>query len=87
MSGTLKARIHEFIRESLATHNDTDELDDSESLFLSGRLDSLAVTRLVVFLEEQFGVDFSSAEFDVGLLDSVELIAAFVESHGAAAAE
>lgn len=87
MSGSLKARIHDFIRDSLAAHNDAEELDDSESLFLSGRLDSLAVTRLVVFLEEQFGVDFARAEFDVALLDSVDLIAGFVERNGATAAE
>jgi len=80
-------QIELFIRGALDSHGDEAELDLDESLFLSGRLDSLTVTRLVVFLEEQFGVDFSSHPFDVGELDSVRQIAAFTERHGAAAAE
>jgi acyl carrier protein len=82
-----QAKIHDFVVGLLAAHNDDEPLEDSESLFLNGRLDSLAVTQLVVFLEESFGVDFGRVEFDVGSLDSVELVAAFVERHGALAAE
>jgi acyl carrier protein len=82
-----KDSIREFLRESLAAHRDDEPFDDAESLFLSGRLDSLAVTQLVVFLEENFQVDFGRDQFDVGLLDSVDLITQFVREHGAVAAE
>ena len=82
-----QARIRDFIVQALAAHNDDEPIEDGESLFLSGRLDSLAVTQLVVFLEEQFGIDFGRQEFDVALLDSVELIAQFVDQNGAVAAE
>lgn len=87
MSQTPVERIEQFIRDSLAAHSDEGELDPDESLFLSGRLDSLTVTRLVVFLEEQFGVDFGSHPFDVGELDSIRQIATFTEQYGAVAAE
>ena len=87
MTQRSQARIHDFLANTLATHHDDEPFDDGESLFLSGRLDSMAVTQLVVFLEEQFAIDFGRHEFDVGSLDSVELIAQFVERHGAVAAE
>jgi len=87
MTQAHRDQIRDFLAQTLATHNDEEPFDDSESLFLSGRLDSLAVTQLVVFLEQTFGIDFGRQEFDVGALDSVELIARFVETNGAVAAE
>ena len=35
---------------------------------------------LVMFLEEAFGISFADDEFDVGLLDSVDDLAAFIDS-------
>jgi acyl carrier protein len=87
MTNTHRELVRNFIRECLVTHNDDEELDDQESLFLSGRLDSLSVTKLVVFLEDTFKVDFGSHPFDVGELDSVEQIVQFAAEYGAAAAE
>lgn len=84
MTHPAKTRIADFIRECLYAHSDEDDLAEEESLFLSGRLDSLTVTRLVVFLEEVFQVDFASHPFDVAELDSVVQIAQFAELHGAA---
>lgn len=87
MTNPHRQSVRNFIRECLVTHNDEEELDDSESLFLSGRLDSLSVTKLVVFLEESFAVDFGSHPFDVAELDSVDQIVQFAAEYGAAAAE
>jgi acyl carrier protein len=87
MTQRSQSRIHDFIAQCLEAHHDEELLDDGESLFLSGRLDSMAVTQLVVFLEEQFSIDFGQEQFDVATLDSVELIAQFVERNAAAAAE
>jgi acyl carrier protein len=69
-----KSDLREFLRQCLATAGDRGDLDDGDSLFLSGRLDSLAMTNLVVFLENAFGVDFGQVDFDVELLDSVSAI-------------
>jgi len=82
-----RERVRDFIEALLLAHSDTGELDDRESLFLSGRLDSLAVTRLVVFLEENFGVDFGAQAFDIDRLDSIEQICEFAGQRRAAAAE
>lgn len=84
MSQAPKQVISSFIRDCLYAHSDQQELDDQESLFLSGRLDSLSVTKLVVFLEETFQVDFAEHPFDVAELDSVVQITEFAEQHGAA---
>ena len=70
--------LREYLRQSLASAGDRGALDDDDSLFLSGRLDSLAMTNLVVFLENAFGVDFGKVDFDVELLDSVSAIEALV---------
>jgi acyl carrier protein len=50
---------------------------------VSGRLDSLTMTRLVMFLEDTFGIDFAEVEFDVELIDSVEAIQALVDGESA----
>ena len=75
-----KQKLRDFLVESLEKHGDKNALSDSESIFVSGRLDSFATMNLVMFLEETFGIDFSDFEFDVSLLDSVDAIEAFVES-------
>lgn len=75
-----KQKLREFLKETLAKHGDRNDLTDSESIFVSGRLDSFSMMMLVMHLEESFGIDFSSVEFDVGLLDSVNEIEFFVDS-------
>ena len=75
-----KQKLRDFLVESLEKHGDKNPLSDTESSFVSGRLDSFATMNLVMFLEENFGIDFSDFEFDVSLLDSVDAIESFVES-------
>ena len=87
MNNPHRELVRNFIRDCLVAHNDEDALDDHESLFLSGRLDSLSVTKLVVFLEERSKVDFGSHPFDVAELDSVAQIVQFAEDYGVQAAE
>ena len=71
-------QIATFIRSCLDAHRDVEPVEHDESLFLSGRLDSLTVTRLVVFLEDTFGLNFADHPFDVAELDSIDQIAQFV---------
>ena len=84
MSQPPEQLISRFIRDCLYAHSDEQELDERESLFLSGRLDSLSVTKLVVFLEETFRVDFAEHPFDVAELDSVVQITEFAAQYGTA---
>jgi acyl carrier protein len=59
----------------LRERDDTTGFEDTESLFASGRLESLAAVQLVAFLEEQFGIDFSNLDFEMDRIDTIDLIA------------
>ena len=72
-------RIRMFIEELLGEQDDRASFDDTESLIKSGRLDSLAVVKIVMFLESSFNVDFARIEFDPERFDTVAEIAALIE--------
>ena len=72
-------KIREFLADLLREHDDHAAFDDVESLIETGRLDSLAVVNLVVFLESTFDVDFDKVEFDPQRLGSVDAIASVIE--------
>jgi acyl carrier protein len=74
----MRKKLREFIEDCLQEHNDMDGLADDESLFISGRLSSLSMTRLVVYLEETFGIDFAQAGFDIEQIDSIAEIESFI---------
>lgn len=74
-----RIRIRAFVEELLGEHDDRAAFGDTESLIKAGRLDSLAVVKLVGFLETEFAVDFVRVEFDPERLDSVAEIAAVIE--------
>ena len=69
---TEHSRLRAIVAGLLAERGDTQPFEDTESLFLSGRLDSMAATHLIVAIESEFGVEIGGADFDVSLLDSVE---------------
>jgi len=72
--------IRTFVETLLRQRGDTAELADTDSLVLSGRLDSADVVDIVVFLEEKYGVDFGDRPFDQSTLDSVQDIAGLIAS-------
>jgi len=74
-----KTRIRTFIEELLGEQDDRAPFGDTESLIKSGRLDSLAVVKIVMFLESTFGVDFARIEFDPERFDTVAEIAEVIE--------
>ena len=70
-----RTKVTDFVRELLVKKDDTDSLADSESLFMSGRLDSLAKVELVVFLEQEFGLDFADVDFEqIDSVDTIEVL-------------
>lgn len=73
--------VSSFIHKLLDDHGYDQTVDDNDSLILSGLLDSLAVIHIVVFLEQQFGIDFSTIYFDQESFDSIHKILDFVTSH------
>jgi acyl carrier protein len=75
-----KTEIHEFVQELLTNSGDDQPLVDQDSLLLSGRLQSIDAVEIVVFLEENFGIDFAQIGFDREQIDSVDLIYALTQT-------
>lgn len=75
-----KVDIREFVRNLLIKNGDTESLADQDSLLLSGRLQSIDAVEIVVFLEENFAIDFANIGFDREQIDSIEAINALVET-------
>ena len=74
-----RARVREFLQQLLAEQDDRAPFGDAESLVKAGRLDSLAVAKIVTFMETAFGVDFARVEFDPERFDTVAEIEGLIE--------
>ena len=55
------------------------ELDDSQSLFLSGLLESLSLVQFVAFLERDFGLQTQCPGFSIQKIDSVNALLATLD--------
>ena len=69
-----KVDIREFVQSLLIKNGDNEPLTDQESLLLSGRLQSIDAVEIVLFLEENFGIDFAEIGFDREQIDSIDAI-------------
>ncbi len=63
-------KILDFFQARLALRGERSLLSEEDSLFNSGRLDSLDAMELIVWLEQEFGVDFSRVDFSLDLIDT-----------------
>lgn len=79
---TKKDILRKFIQTLLAEYGETSDIGDEDSLVLSGMLDSLAVLRIVVFLEQEFGLDLADQGFDQHDFDSVTSIMGRIGDEG-----
>jgi acyl carrier protein len=70
--------VREFVGSLLRRKEDTSPFTDSDSLVLSGRLDSIDILQVVMFLEAR-GIDFNDQEFDQDAFDSVDRILTRIE--------
>ena len=52
---TIETDLHDFIFQELIFSPDPDNFSDDENLIEAG-LDSMAIMRLIIFIEEHFGV-------------------------------
>ena len=80
------SKVSAFMTKMLRERNDEAPLCESESLFGKGRLDSLAAVNLVVFLEQEFGMNFADIGLDLERIDSVDLIVKLVRESASAQA-
>lgn len=75
-----QANIRKFLEKILNDKGDSAGFTDQQLLVTEGRLTSLDVMMIVVFLEENYGIDFSDRPFDQNEFDSVDSIAALVDT-------
>lgn len=76
--------VSDYILTNFLPGEDPSELTNSTPLITGGVLDSIATLKLVVFLEDHFGVLVEAHEAGVEHLDSVGQIAALIASKKAA---
>jgi acyl carrier protein len=72
--------IREHIIGLLEMKGERSDVSDSEPLLPTGLIDSLDVVQTVLFLEENFGVDFSVRPFNPDDFESIESIHGLVDS-------
>jgi len=73
----IKQDIRQFLSEILPDGR-ASTLGDDTPLRTSGLLDSMALLRLVGFVEEKFGIEVSAYEAGIENFDRIDDIAAFV---------
>jgi len=86
MTADIKAKVREFALEN-AQSKGINEVADDLSLTESGIIDSLAIFRLVSFLEDNFGVRVADEEIVLENFQTVNAIEAFVAGKLAAKGE
>jgi acyl carrier protein len=67
------------VERLLARRDDHEPFGDTDSLVLSGRLTSIDVLQIVLFLEGSYGIDFVDQPFDQEDLDSIARILTLIE--------
>ncbi len=72
----IKLKIVKFIKNNFPLN---DELNDDDSFFDSGIIDSIGVLELVAFIEKKFNVKIDDEELIPDNLDSVNRILNFIK--------
>lgn len=72
--------IRDYIKSLLELKGESSDVTDNEPLLPSGLIDSMDVVQTVLFLEENFGVDFSVTPFNPDDFESIESIDRLVRS-------
>ncbi len=70
--------VHSYILNEFLPGEDPGELTDRTPLITGGILDSITTLKLVVFLEEHFGITVEAHEAGVEHLDSIGQIARLI---------
>lgn len=63
--------VQRLIAEKLADRGDTAPVAETDSLFLTGRLDSMAAIEIIMLLETEYGLDLADADFDISRVDTL----------------
>lgn len=74
----MEAIINDYISSELVRKRSLLPLKNDLPLLSSGILDSLSQLKLVLFLEEQFGIEVAPREVTPGNFETVDTICAYV---------
>ena len=77
----IRSQVRHYVTQRLALKGHGAPIADEQPLFSSGLLDSLDAVEMVVYVEDEFGINFSEINFDLTLLDSITAVCALVERH------
>ena len=75
----LLADLKVFLRTIQKPNKPVDSVGLDERLVTSGLVDSLAIMQIVVYLEEQYGIDFAASGFDPDRLATMGSIVDLIE--------
>lgn len=76
----IEETVERFIIDELLVGDSQTKLDPDQSLVSSGVIDSLAILRLISFLEEKFGIVVEDDEVVPENFETINVIKAFVEA-------
>ncbi|MFM1802394.1 MAG: D-alanine--poly(phosphoribitol) ligase subunit 2 [Planctomycetota bacterium] len=76
--------VKQFVLENFLPGEDPENLTSDTPLITGGILDSIGTLKLVVFIENQFGVTLEAHEASADHLDSLDAIESLVASKKAA---
>ena len=82
MTGAMspKERIRKFVVDELGQDRPATDFADETSLIDNGVIDSLAIVKVVLFVEREFGIKVRDEEVLPASFDSIASIASFVEA-------
>ena len=74
MSDAVSEKIKDYLMREFLPGENPDELTTSTPLITGGILDSIAALKLVMFLEDEYGVSFEPHEVNRDNLDTIARI-------------
>jgi len=80
MTDDIEATVKDVILKEFLPGEDPSELTDTTPLITGGVLDSIATLKLVMFIEERYGVTLQAHEVDPEHLDTIAQIAQLIRS-------
>lgn len=78
MADAVEQTVKGFILNEFLPGEDPDELTDATPLITGGVLDSIATLKLVLFIEERYGITLEAHEVDPEHLDTIADIAKLI---------
>ena len=76
----IQSTVKSYILKEFLPDANPDDLSTDTRLISGGILDSLATVKLVVFLEQHFGIEVEAHEVNNDNLETIDLIASLVRS-------